>query len=181
MGDWSDCWCAFSCSICNQTATSLAVSRAADTKVMTTHTDHGKTSAERNSGRKLELSERNRRVLKRIVSKHHRTAAVNVTAGLCATHLEDPVDENLTHPTSTVQWCYFVGIQDDFVNSAYCVPGSSTNVPPVTHSPCAPVQPNNTTHNVLYYLPQCSSSSQPAHTNTIPVTSEIQCLALRCA
>jgi hypothetical protein len=53
-----------------------------------THTDHGKTSsAERNSGRNLELSERNRRILKRIVSKDHRTAA-NVTAELYS-HLED--------------------------------------------------------------------------------------------
>ena len=38
----TDCWCAFSCSVSNQMATSLAVSRAAVPKVMTTHTDHGK-------------------------------------------------------------------------------------------------------------------------------------------
>jgi len=94
MGDLSHCWCAFSCTICNQTATSLAVSRVAVPKVMTTHTDHRKTSsAERNSGRKLELTERNRRILKRIVSKHDRTAAANVTAELY-THLEDRFHEN---------------------------------------------------------------------------------------
>jgi hypothetical protein len=41
-GDLSDCWCAFSCSICNQTATSLAVSRVTVPKVMTTHIDRAK-------------------------------------------------------------------------------------------------------------------------------------------
>ena len=56
---------------------------------MATYTDHGKTSsAERNSGRKPKLSERNRRALKRAVSKHYRTAAANVAAQL-STRLED--------------------------------------------------------------------------------------------
>ena len=36
----TDCWCAFRCSVRDQTATSLAVSRAAVPKVMTAYTDH---------------------------------------------------------------------------------------------------------------------------------------------
>jgi len=58
---------------------------------MTPYTDHGKAlSAERNSDRKPKLNERNRRTLKRIVSKNHRTAAAKVTANLNI-HPEDPV------------------------------------------------------------------------------------------
>jgi hypothetical protein len=87
----TDCWRAFSCSICNQTATLLGVSRAAVPKVMATHTDRGKMpSAERNSGRKLELSERDRRTLQRIVSESERTAAAKMTVEL-DTFLKDSV------------------------------------------------------------------------------------------
>jgi predicted transcriptional regulator len=46
------------------TATLLGVSRAAVSRVMMAYTNHGKT-AERNSGRKPKLSERDRRTLKR--------------------------------------------------------------------------------------------------------------------
>jgi hypothetical protein len=47
-------------------------------KVMTSYTYHWKTSpAERNSGRKTKLSERDRCILKRVVSKNHRTTAAN--------------------------------------------------------------------------------------------------------
>jgi len=54
---------------------------------MTTHTDCWKTpSAEKNSGRKLELSGRDRRALQSCA----RTAAANVTADL-DTHLKDSV------------------------------------------------------------------------------------------
>ena len=61
----TDCLCAFSCSICNQTATWSAVSRAAVCKVMTAYTNHGKTSSgERKCGRKPKLSERDRRTLR---------------------------------------------------------------------------------------------------------------------
>jgi hypothetical protein len=57
---------------------------------MTTHTDHGKTpSTERNIGRKLELSERDRHPAKRMVSKNQSTSA-KVTAEL-NNHTEDPV------------------------------------------------------------------------------------------
>ena len=79
----TDCWCAFGCNICNQKATLLGVSRAAFSKVMTAYTNRGKTSsAKRNSGRKPKLSERDRRTLKRTVSKNERTAATKVTAEL---------------------------------------------------------------------------------------------------
>jgi hypothetical protein len=46
---------------------------------MTANTNHGKTSsAERNSGRKPKLGERDRRTLRRIVFENHRTAAAKV-------------------------------------------------------------------------------------------------------
>jgi len=72
-------------------ATLLGVSRAAFSNVMTAYTNHGKTSsAKRNSGRKSKLSERDRRTLKRTVSKNHRPSAAQVTAELNI-HLEDRV------------------------------------------------------------------------------------------
>jgi hypothetical protein len=50
---------------------------------VTIHTNYGKTSsAERNSGRKPNLSETDHRTLKRIVEKNYRTAAENMTAEL---------------------------------------------------------------------------------------------------
>jgi len=53
------------------TATLSGVSRAAVSKVMIAHTNHGKTSsAKRNCGQKPKLSERDRRTLKRNVSKN---------------------------------------------------------------------------------------------------------------
>jgi hypothetical protein len=58
---------------------------------MLEYTNHGKTiSAKRNSGRKSTLTERDRRTLKRIVSKNYRTTAAQVTAELNI-HLYDPV------------------------------------------------------------------------------------------
>jgi len=73
------------------TVTSLGVSGAAVAEVMATYTGHGKTSsAERNSGRNPKLSERDRRTLKKIVSKNHRTVAAEVTAEV-SIHHEDPV------------------------------------------------------------------------------------------
>jgi len=49
-----------------KTATVLAVSSVALSRVMTAFTDHGKrSSSERNSGRNAKLSDRNRRTLKR--------------------------------------------------------------------------------------------------------------------
>jgi len=57
---------------------------------MTAYTDSGKMStAMRNSGRKPNLNERNRRTLKRIVFKIYRTAAAEVTEERDI-YLEDP-------------------------------------------------------------------------------------------
>jgi hypothetical protein len=58
---------------------------------MSAYTTHGKTtSAKRNNGRKSTLTERDRRALRRIVSKNHRTTAAQVTAELNI-HLESLV------------------------------------------------------------------------------------------
>ena len=92
-----------------KTATLLNVSRAAVAKVMTSHTDHGKTSsADRISGRKPKPSERDRRAWKRIVSKNHRSPAAKMKTELNI-QLKDPVstkikqsDKSFTNRTSTV-------------------------------------------------------------------------------
>jgi hypothetical protein len=47
-------------------------------------------SAKKNSGRKSTLTERDRRTLRRIVSKNHTTTAAQVKAELNI-HIEDPV------------------------------------------------------------------------------------------
>jgi hypothetical protein len=58
---------------------------------MSPYTNHGKkTSAKRNRGRKATLTERDRRILRRIVPKNHKTTAAQVTAEL-NNHLEDSV------------------------------------------------------------------------------------------
>jgi FixJ family two-component response regulator len=50
---------------------------------MSAYTNHGKTTlAKRNSGRKSTLTERDRRTLRRIVSKNHINTAAQVTAEL---------------------------------------------------------------------------------------------------
>jgi transposase len=90
----TDCWCAFSWSVCDKNATLLGVSRATIPKGMMAYTDHGETSsAERNSGRQPKQSEGDRCTLQRIVSKIHRTAAANVTAELNI-HMEDRYHKN---------------------------------------------------------------------------------------
>ena len=96
----TDCRCVFSCSVCNQTATSLGVSRTAVPNVMTS-------STEKNSGRKPKLIERNRHTLNRMVSKNQRTAAAKVTAELVSI-LKTPFpqkqsDQSFTNPISTVE------------------------------------------------------------------------------
>jgi predicted transcriptional regulator len=64
-----------------KTATLLGESRAAVSKVMTTYTNHVRTSsAKRNSGQKQKLSGRNCRTLKRIVTINHRSTTAKVTA-----------------------------------------------------------------------------------------------------
>jgi hypothetical protein len=61
---------------------------------MTAFKNHGKAlSGKRNTGRKPKLSERDRRILKGMVSKNHRTAAAKVTAEL-SIHLEDRFHKN---------------------------------------------------------------------------------------
>jgi hypothetical protein len=60
---------------------------------MSAYTNHGKTTpAKRNSGRKSTLTERDRRTLRRNVSKNHKPTATtgDRTAGL-SIHLEDLV------------------------------------------------------------------------------------------
>ena len=70
-------------------ATLLGESRAGVSKIMTTNTNHGRTSsAKRNSGRKPKRSERDCCASKRIVSINHGSTAAKVTAEL-KIHLED--------------------------------------------------------------------------------------------
>jgi hypothetical protein len=60
-------------------ATLLGVPRATVSKVMSAYTNHKKTtSAKGHSGRKSMLTERDRRTLRRAVSKNHRTTAAKV-------------------------------------------------------------------------------------------------------
>jgi transposase len=67
------------------------VSRATVSKVMTAYTKYGKTSsAKRNSGRNPKLTDRDRRTLKRIVARKHKTTAAKVTAELNA-HLSNTI------------------------------------------------------------------------------------------
>jgi hypothetical protein len=62
---------------------------------MTSRINHGKTySATRTCGRKPKLNEKDRRALKRILSKNDRTTAAKVTAVLI-THLEYSVQREL--------------------------------------------------------------------------------------
>jgi hypothetical protein len=57
----------------------LSVSRGTVFKVMSAYTNNGKTtSAKRNSERKSTLTKRDRRTLRRIVSKNHTTTAAHV-------------------------------------------------------------------------------------------------------
>ncbi|XP_042897250.1 uncharacterized protein [Parasteatoda tepidariorum] len=74
-----------------ETSQILGVSRGTVSKVMTAYTQRSKTSsAKQNSGRKEKLSERDRRVLKRIVMSKKKTTAAKMTAELNQ-HLDSPV------------------------------------------------------------------------------------------
>jgi hypothetical protein len=78
-----------------KTAMLLDVLRATVSKVMLAYTNHGKTtSAKSNSGRKSTLTERDRRTIRGIVSKNHRTTAAQVTTELNI-HLEDLFSQKL--------------------------------------------------------------------------------------
>jgi transposase len=62
-----------------KTVTLFGVSRATVSEVTSAYTNHGKTtSAKRNSGRKSTLTVRDRRALRRIVSKNHTTTAAEL-------------------------------------------------------------------------------------------------------
>jgi hypothetical protein len=74
-----------------KTAILLSLSTAAVVKVMTSHTNHGKTSSgTRNSGQKEKLSKRYRLTSKRTVSRNRTTTRTKVTAELNI-RLEDSV------------------------------------------------------------------------------------------
>lgn len=104
----TDCWREFSWSICDRTETLLVVSRTTVSEVMSAYTNHGETtSAKRNNGGKSTLTERDGRILRKIVSTNHRSTAAQVTAVLNV-YLEDPVSTKTTrrqshNPISTVQ------------------------------------------------------------------------------
>jgi hypothetical protein len=71
--------------------TLLGVLRATVFTVIPAYMNHGKTtSTKRNRGRKSTLTERDRRTLRRFVSKYNRTTAAGVTAELNI-HPEDTV------------------------------------------------------------------------------------------
>jgi predicted transcriptional regulator len=62
-----------------KTAILLGISRATVFNVMSTYTNHGKTTAKRNSERKSKLAERVRRTCRSIVSRNHRSTTAQVT------------------------------------------------------------------------------------------------------
>jgi hypothetical protein len=87
----------------------LGVSRATVSEIMSAYTNHGKTtSAKRHSGQKSTLTRRDRRTLRRIVSKNHRTTAAQATWQqnwiliLKTLFLQKLSALNFTNPTSTV-------------------------------------------------------------------------------
>jgi len=104
----ADFWCTFSWSICDRKRPlHWVIQRRRLQGYDDTHT-HGKTSAERNTGRKPKFSERDRRTLKRTMSENYTTTAAKVTKELNI-HPADPLftqkksDESVTNPTSTIK------------------------------------------------------------------------------
>jgi hypothetical protein len=84
----------FAAAYVTKTASSLSVSRAPVSKVMTLFKNLGKAlSAKRNTGQKPKLSERDRHIFKSVVSRSHSTAATKVTAEL-SIRLEDRFHKN---------------------------------------------------------------------------------------
>ena len=101
----TDCWCAFSCSICNQNSHFIRCIQSSSFQGCgDIHKSWEDSSAKRNSGRKPTLSERDRRRLKRIVAINNRSTAAKVTAELNI-HLEDHFHKNrsFTNPISMVE------------------------------------------------------------------------------
>nr|XP_015921838.2 uncharacterized protein LOC107450538 [Parasteatoda tepidariorum] len=69
----------------------VGVSRTTVSRTLSTYTELGKVSSARhNSGRKSKLSDRDRRVLKRIVARKRKTTLPVITSEM-NTHLENPV------------------------------------------------------------------------------------------
>jgi len=84
----------FHWSICNQNGHLISCIQSSSSKVITSYTNHGKTSsARRKNGQKPKLSEMDCHTLKRIVSKRHRTTAAKVTAEF-SIQLEDRFHKN---------------------------------------------------------------------------------------
>jgi hypothetical protein len=74
-----------------KTATILGIPGVTVSKVTLAYTSRGKaTSMKKSNGQKSTLTERGHCTLRRVVSKNHRTTAVQVTGELNI-HLEDPV------------------------------------------------------------------------------------------
>jgi transposase len=114
MGDFSDfergqiVGARLAASSVTKTVTLLGVLRATVSKVMSAYTNHGETTpAKRNGGQKSTLTERDRRTLRRIISKSHSTAA-QVTGRqkwiflLKTLFPEKLSDVSFADPTSTV-------------------------------------------------------------------------------
>lgn len=75
----------------SRTANLVGVSRTTVSRVMTAYTNLGKvSSAKHNSGRKSKLKDRDRRVLKRLVARNHKTTLPQITSEM-NTHLQNPV------------------------------------------------------------------------------------------
>jgi hypothetical protein len=73
-------------------ATSLDLSRAGVSKVMSAYTNHWMTtSTKKNSGQKSTVRERDRRTLRRIVSKNQNYCITGERTAELHIHLEDPV------------------------------------------------------------------------------------------
>jgi hypothetical protein len=90
-------WCAFSWTICDKNCHIIRCIESNGFSIMTAYTIMvRRTSAKRNSVQKSTLTERDCCILRRIVSKNHRTTATQVTAELNI-YLENPIS------TKTVQ------------------------------------------------------------------------------
>ncbi|GFX91262.1 transposable element Tcb1 transposase [Trichonephila clavipes] len=69
--------------------------------IMTAYTNLGKVSSEKhNRGRKLKFNDRNRRVMKRIIARNHKTTLPQITSKM-NTHLLNPV----RNAAKRLQWC----------------------------------------------------------------------------
>jgi len=75
------------------TSVTKTTTRAAVARVMTTYTNHGRTSTKGNSGQKPKLSERDHCTMKGFVSINHKRTTAKVAAELHI-HLEDRFHKN---------------------------------------------------------------------------------------